>query len=183
MIAVSYKKIYLYFVMGGFGSGRDVSDLYARMALYYFSTIIIMDYIPFGSGFASYATYASAEHYSSIYSKYGMDGMHGLSKASPDFIADTYYPALTQFGFAGVFLFFWFWTHLSIRAFKAWGKGCQKESLMALMVILFFLIECTSDSTITHNRGMFMMMMLGLFFSDIKTKTESFKENENTVSQ
>jgi hypothetical protein len=183
VIAVSYEKIYLYFILGGFGEGREVNDLYARMALYYFSTIIIMDYIPFGSGFGSYATYASAKYYSPIYSKYGIDGMHGLSKDLPDFIADTYYPALAQFGFVGVFLFFWFWTYLSIRAVKAWGKGCQKETFIALMIVLFFLIECTSDSTLTHNRGMFMMMLLGLCFSDIKSKTENFSKDEDIVSQ
>jgi hypothetical protein len=162
MILVSYQKIYSYFILGGFGQGREVSDLYARMALYYFSIFIIADYFPFGCGFGSYGTFASAEYYSPIYAKYGMDGMHGLSKSFPDFIADTYYPALAQFGAAGIALFFAFWTYLTIRTFKAYNAGMHKDALIALMVILFFLIECTSDSTITHNRGMFMMMILGL---------------------
>ena len=39
---------------------------------------------------------------------------------------------------------------------------------MALMIIIFFMIECTTDSTITHNRGLFMMVLLGLLFSDIR---------------
>jgi hypothetical protein len=162
IFVVSYEKIYSYFILGGFGDGREASDLYARMALYYFSTFIIMDYIPFGCGFGSYATFASAEYYSPVYARYGMDGMHGLSRSYPDFIADTYYPALAQFGFVGVALFFAFWTYLTVRAVRAFNSGIQKEALIALMVILFFIIECTSDSTITHNRGMFMMMILGL---------------------
>jgi hypothetical protein len=174
IFAVSYEKIYSYFILGGFGDGREASDLYARIALYYFSTFIIMDYIPFGCGFGSYATFASAEYYSPVYAKYGMDSMHGLSKSYPDFIADTYYPVLAQFGFVGVALFFAFWTYLTVRAIKAFNSGIQKEALIALMVILFFLIECTSDSTITHNRGMFMMMILGLLIS--RPKEESTLE-------
>ena len=181
-VFVAWDKIEFYFITGGFGGQRETKDLYARMALYFFSTKIFMDYIPFGSGFASYATFASGEYYSPIYVKYGMEGMHGLTKASPDFIADTYYPALAQFGFAGAALFFLFWINLAVKAIKAYSKNCKKESILALMIVMFFLIECTSDSTITHNRGMFIMMLLGLIIRDIKNKTRHF-QHEDSSSQ
>ncbi len=167
-VLVAWKKINAYFITGGFGGGRSIDNLYARFALYYFAWFILLDYIPFGCGFASYATYASSINYSSIYTKYGMNNMHGLTKANPDFMADTYYPALAQFGFAGVFLFFYFWLYLFKRAIHIFKKGYLKEAVMAIMIILFFLIESTSDATLTHNRGMFMMMILGLVFADAK---------------
>ena len=175
---VTRDKIYFYFVTGGFGDGREAEDLYARMALYFFSFQIFIDYLPFGSGFATYATFASGSYYSPVYVKYGMENMYGLTKSSPEFIADTYYPALAQFGVVGVILFFWFWIHLAIRALKAY-KFCYKESVMALMIIFFFIIECTTDATLTHNRGMFMMMILGLLFHDIRTKSAV---TENTIT-
>lgn len=171
VIAVVAKdKIELYFITGGFGGGRGVEDLYARMALYYFSVRIFRDYIPFGSGFASYGTYASGEYYSPIYAKYSMERMHGLNEADPSFIADTYYPALAQFGLVGLFLFFLFWYYLTHKAIISFRKGCQKEAVIAIIIIAFFLIESISDATLTHNRGFFMMMLLGLIFSDIKYK-------------
>ena len=178
-VFVAWEKIYFYFVTGGFGGGREVNDLYARMALYYFSLQILMDYMPFGCGFASYGTYASASNYSQVYVKYGMDGMSGLSKSAPDFVADTYYPVLAQFGFAGVALFLFFWINLSRRAIKAYLKGFYKEAVIAIMIVVFFIIECTSDATLTHNRGMFMMMIMGLVFSDAKIKGA----NESIVSK
>jgi hypothetical protein len=167
-IYVAWDKIYYYFITGGYGDGRAPTDLYARMALYYFSGFILLDFIPFGSGFASYATFASGASYSPIYVKYGMQNMHGLSKANPDFIADTYYPALAQFGFVGVILFFYFWFHLAKQAIKVYSNGFRKEAIIAIMIIVFFLIECTSDATITHNRGMFIMMLLGVVFADTR---------------
>jgi hypothetical protein len=171
-IVVAWDKIELYFITGGFGGQRDEKDLYARMALYFFSTKIFMDYIPFGSGFASFATFSSGDSYSPLYVKYGMENMHGLTKASPDFISDTYYPALAQFGLAGAFLFFLFWINLAVKAIKAYRHiNCRKESVIALLIVLFFLIECTSDSTLTHNRGMFIMMLAGLTFRDIRNTT------------
>ena len=161
-VLVSWKKIYFYFFTGGFGSGREADNLYARMALYYFSIPILKDYIPFGSGFASYATYTSGTSYSAIYTKYDMNHLYGLTKSNYSFIADTYYPALAQFGFAGVILFFYFWIYLLRRAIKSYVGGFIKESVISILIIIFFLIECTSDATLTHNRGMFILMILGL---------------------
>lgn len=179
---VAKDKIQFYFITGGLGDGRSEEDLYARMALYYFSTYIFMKYIPFGSGFASYGTYASGVYYSPIYEELYMNNMYGLTKADPKFMADTYYPALAQFGFVGAALFFFFWTNLAWKAIKVYEKGCKKEVVIALMIIFFFLIECTSDSTITHNRGIFLMMVLGMIFSDTQRKIENqqlLQLNEN----
>lgn len=184
VLVVAREKIILYFVEGGFGESRSTNDLYARMALYYFAFQVFTDFFPLGSGFASYATYASGSYYSKLYSYYGMDGLHGLTKANPKFIADTYYPALAQFGVVGVLLFFLFWARLGIQAIKAYEFGCKKESILALIIIIFFLIECTSDATLTHNRGVFMMMLLGLVFSDIKQKKEQwFSERTTSLQQ
>jgi hypothetical protein len=183
-IFVAREKIYYYFVLGGFGDGRSASDLYARMALYYFSLQIFVDYFPFGTGFGTYATYASGLDYSPVYIKYGMQNMHGLTKNAPDFIADTYFPALAQFGITGAILFFTFWIHLARKAIKVYRLNCHKEATIALVIIIFFMIECTSDATITHNRGMFIMMMLGLLFSDIHAKlsNSAHDTDENFIS-
>jgi hypothetical protein len=178
---VARGKIYYYFITGGFGDGRTPNDLYARMALYYFALQIITDYLPFGTGFATYATYTSGMYYSPVYAKYGMQNMHGLTKEAPTFIADTYFPALAQFGIAGVLLFFTFWIHLVMKTIKAHHK-CGKESTIAFVIIIFFMIECTSDATITHNRGMFIMMLLGLLFHDMQAKLSSTDNGEESVS-
>ena len=154
------------------------------MALYYFSLQIFIDYFPFGSGFGTYATYASGINYSPVYSKYGMQEMHGLTKDAPDFIADTYFPALAQFGIVGVLLFFTFWIYLASKAIKAYRRNCRKEATIALIIIFFFMIESTSDATLTHNRGMFIMMVLGLVFHDMYTRllNPAHETDENSFS-
>ena len=166
---VAKDKIELYFITGGFGGGRSEEDLYARMALYYFSIPIFLQYIPFGSGFASYGTYASGVYYSKLYNRFGMDHLYGLTESNPNFVADTYYPVLAQFGFVGVALFFSFWIYLTSQAMKAYRVGMKKESILVLLIVFFFAIESTSDATITHNRGLFIMMLLGLLMSDIRS--------------
>ena len=178
-IIVAWDKIHLYFIQGGFGEDRETSDLYARVALYYFSTNIFMDYFPFGSGFATYATFTSAQYYSPLYNKYGLDVLYGLTESDPKFMADTYYPALAQFGIVGACLFFFFWIILAKKAFKLFNSNNLKYFAITLLIIGFFLIECTSDATITHNRGLFMMMLLALSLREMKRLKTDNQRVEN----
>lgn len=163
MTIVAWDKINFYFIEGGgLGNERETHDFYARAALYYFSIDIFKEYFPFGSGFATYGTFSSGEYYSHIYNDYGMDAMQGLTEHDPRFIADTYYPSLAQFGITGVILFFMFWIVLARKSILYFHKDNIKDFAISIIIICFFLIECTSDATITHNRGLFIMMLLAL---------------------
>lgn len=162
MTIVAWDKINFYFIEGGFGNERETQDLYARAALYYFSLDLFKEYFPFGSGFATYGTFASGEYYSHIYNDLGMDVMQGLTENDPRFIADTYFPSLAQFGVVGAILFFLFWMILTRNSILYFHKENIKDFVISIVIICFFLIECTSDATITHNRGLFIMMLLAL---------------------
>ena len=169
IVAVAWTKIHFYFIEGaGVGEERGELDYYARAALYYFSLDIFRDYFPFGSGFATYGTYASGEYYSHIYNDFGMDIMQGLTERDPRFIADTYYPALAQFGIVGVILFFSFWILQTKKILSLYAEKYIKEFAIGILIVFFFLIECTSDATITHNRGLFLMMLLALVITDMQ---------------
>ncbi|EKN05753.1 hypothetical protein [Parabacteroides johnsonii] len=172
VLIFTYKKIDAYFIGGGgyVADNEEVKETIARAAFYVNSIDILKDYFPFGSGYASYGTFASGNYYSDIYVQYGMDGIYGLVKNDCPFVADTYYPALAQFGVVGVFLFFLFWGYLGVKSLKYY-RVAHKEALMVMMIVIFFVIESIADATITSNRGVFVMMLLGLLFSDFR-KTE-----------
>lgn len=178
------QKIKLYFLGGGdyLAANEEIKDVIARAVLYFHVPEILTDYFPFGSGFASYATYASGVYYSPLYAQYEMENVFGLSKDYFSFVADTYYPALAQFGYVGICLFFLFWGYWALKAVKNY-RFAYKESLIILMIIMFFMIECTTDATITHNRGLFMMMLLGLLSSDLRRSKEKQLYVENTGSK
>ena len=175
------NKIYTYFVIGDMSLGKGQTDLLARLALYYYSLDVFRDFIPFGSGFASYATFASGEYYSPLYSQYGIDMIWGLSKDYHPFVTDTYYPALAEFGIVGVVLFFSFWFSILMKIIKWQTKVPDMKSFsMALIIVFFFLIECTTDATITHNRGLFLMMLLGLILSHFKKEVSDVELKNDT---
>lgn len=169
VLIFTYKKIDAYFIGGGgyLADNEMLKETIARAAFYVNSIDILRDYFPFGSGYASYGTFASGAYYSDIYVQYGMDGIWGLTKDDPSFVADTYYPALAQFGVVGAFFFFYLWGYWGLNSLKYY-KIAYREVLMILMIVAFFVIESIADATITSNRGVFVMMLLGLLYSDLR---------------
>ena len=82
--------------------------MWSRPAMMLTSIQILYDYFPFGSGLASFGTFASAEYYSPTYAVYGLDHLWGLSKEMPTFICDAFYPELAQFGGSRCYTLFYF---------------------------------------------------------------------------
>lgn len=176
VVAVGWQKIEFYFVQGATGEEKDYL---ARFVLYITSGSIFIDYLPFGSGLASFATHASRIDYSPVYSEYGIDHVWGLSKSYSAFIADTYYPSLAQFGVVGVLLYILFWVYILKKAFRYFQrKNNTRLIIMSLLIIGYLTIENVADATFTSNRGLFMMMFLGLILSEQK---ESETEDELPV--
>ena len=167
MAVVARSKIELYFLQGL--SDEAEKDYVARFVLYATSFQVFYDYFPLGSGFASFATFASGAYYSHIYQEYEIDGIWGISKSYHSFISDTYYPSLAQFGIVGIVLFILFWIYLMKKSlFYANTTKDMKLTVISMLIIVFFAIENIADATFTSNRGLFFMMMLGLIYSDMK---------------
>ena len=122
-------------------------------------TIIFSDYIPFGSGLASFSTNAAAKYYSPLYYKYHLDSIWGLYPENPMFLADAFYPTLAQYGLVGLFFFIWFWIrrykqalhHKEFRAYK-----------VAMMMIFALFLENMADTSYLSGKGMGYFMLLAM---------------------
>ncbi|MCD8263635.1 MAG: O-antigen ligase domain-containing protein [Tannerellaceae bacterium] len=168
IIFFAVKEKLIFYFLHGISPDADM-DYIARFVLYTTSITIFKEYIPFGSGFASFGTHASGAYYSPIYSKYKIDEAWGLSKNFNKFITDTYYPSLAQFGIVGLLLFALFWLYLAKKSYSFFLQ--TKDSRLAsisLIIIAYFAIENVADAAFTSNRGFFFMMLLGWIFSDMK---------------
>lgn len=169
MLFVAWKKIDLYFYHAMTSVDESEKDMIARYVLYATFPQILTDYFPFGSGFASFGTFYSGAYYSNIYVEYGIDNVWGMTKNHYNFIADTFYPSLAQFGIIGILLYLFFWIYILKKAIQYNKKVQNKKYIsIALMIIGFFAIEGTTDSTFTTHRGFYVLMLLGLILSDLK---------------
>lgn len=167
VIAVSWHKIQYYFLAGETGTfDPTVVETYARPVLYITGFQIILDYIPFGTGLASFATAGSALDYSTVYYEYGIDKVHGLApNLDFNFICDTFFPALAEFGVAGVIIFtyFWIWVYEYLRIMIRFNATRYKyEFIIGAILILFLMIESVAAATLTGNCGFVAMILLAL---------------------
>lgn len=166
VIAVSWHKIEYYFITGN-SESFDPNEVqsFARPALYITGFLILLDFFPFGSGLASFASFASAEYYSGVYAYYGIDKVHGLSQNYTDFICDAYYPSLAQYGIIGVLLFIWFWrySYNYLRlALRQNSNEFRYLFILGSLIICFILIECTSGTILVQSGGMVAMALYGI---------------------
>lgn len=164
---VAREKIFFYFV-----SGVNAENMFARPLLYVKAVEILNDFPLFGTGFGSYATHASALYYSPLYFSYGLYLSPEIGQGL--FISDTYFPVFAQFGYVGLALFLLFWWKRYTTAKNNYIKtGDMLPFKMVMLIIIFFFIESIADSTFTHNRGMYMMMLLALFLKDNRYENQS----------
>lgn len=180
ILFVAREKVYFYFYQTV--TEEVDKDMIARYMLYVTAPEILRDYFPFGSGFASYGTYYSGVYYSEIYAEYGLDGVWGMSRSFYNYIADTYYPSLAQFGVAGILLYITFWIYILRRGYLFFKKTGNIHYFSIVILITGFLaIEGTTDSTFTTHRGFFVLMILGLVLSNMKYELWDQEENIHTT--
>jgi len=161
VIAVAWPKIYFYFVVGT----ENPEKMFARPALFLTALKIVKDYFPFGSGLASFASHFSAKYYSSIYYQYNLSHLQGLSEDMPSFISDSFFPQLLgQFGFAGLMLFISGFLLIMKKSYKYYLTNKKGGNYLYLIycILAFLVIESVADSTFVQNRGMFIMILLGI---------------------
>jgi len=154
----TWTKFDAYYVSGF--EAENISDLDARPA--YFRTavnIIFKDYVPLGSGLASFATATCGKYYSPLYYKYGLDSIWGLTPHNPMFIADTFYPTLAQYGLVGVFLFFIFWKR---RYKEIYAISELKYYKVGFLCMFALLLESVADTSYLSGKGMGYFMLMAM---------------------
>ena len=166
VIAATWNKFSYYFLQGDADTfDPRTIESFARPVLYMTGGLIFLDHFPFGSGLASFASFASAENYSRIYYEYGINNVHGLSPNHPVFICDAFYPSLAQFGILGVILFVVFWVYIYkfLRVYIRMDADYYRpQFITGSIIIIFILVESTTATTFTQMGGMITMCLLGI---------------------
>lgn len=129
---------------------------------------IALNHFPFGAGFGSYGSYASAVNYSSLYVDYHFDQIPGTMPDKPSFLVDNFYAMLLgEFGFIGFCLFIYV-LYLYVRIlFRAINSDPENAYYYCggVMLLLIILYEGLSDSLFVQNRGVFVAIYIALLVS------------------
>lgn len=190
ILAATYNKIEYYFLKGNSDTfDPEMVYKFARPVLYLTGGMILVDYFPFGSGLASFASAASEMSYSNVYYEYGINNVHGISPRSEEsFICDAYYPSLAQFGIVGFALFIWFWIYVYSflrRLIRYNSERYKYEFIIGSLIICFILIESVAGTTFAQSAGLISMSLLGVICakgSESKLMTEC-RSQEHSCNQ
>ena len=153
VIVVTWTKFDAYYVSGW------SNEALARPMTYKTSLQILWDYFPLGPGMGTFASWGAAEYYSPLYYTYHLNNIWGLQPHFYVFIADAFYPTLSQYGIVGIVLFYIFWK----RRLSAFNEiEDMKYYRIALLTFFCLAIEQTADTSWLSGKGMGYCMLIGL---------------------
>ena len=107
----------------------------------------------------SFASWGAAEYYSPLYYQYHLSHIWGLQPYFNVFVADAFYPTLSQYGIVGVILFYIFWKRRLIAINEIED---MKYYRVALLTFFCLAIEQTADTSWLSGKGMGFCMLIGL---------------------
>lgn len=185
VLAVSWQKIQYYFLTGDSDTFNPAAiESFARPVLYATGYLIMVEFLPFGSGLGSFGSFASEKYYSGIYYHYGIDKVWGISPNTGFFICDAYYPSLAQFGIVGIFLFIWFWVYVYgfLRVLIRKNLTLYRYPFtVGALIVCFILVECTSGTSFTQQIGMFALALLGIICGHGREIKEAEQKEHNLI--
>ena len=129
-------------VLGGAFAISQVMEYFnnpdwARNVLTMNSLNIAKDNFPIGTGFGTYASWASGESYSNIYYDYNISTTWGISPDFYEFIADTFWPMIIgQFGVLGLGIYI----YILLRIYKNIINNDNLDYYFGQILALLYLI-------------------------------------------
>lgn len=167
VLIVTWTKFDTYYVSGW------SNEALARPMTYKTSLKVLWDYLPFGPGMGTFASWGAAEYYSPLYYHYHLNEIWGMSPKFNVFIADAFYPTLAQYGIVGVILFCIFWK----RRLTVFNEIENMRYYRIAMITFFCLaIEQTADTSWLSGKGMGYCMLLGLCLNANRNEDNEYDE-------
>lgn len=155
LFLVAREKIYYYFVVY-----RDV----ARGALYSTGIKVMKDYFPFGAGFATFGSSASAKYYSPLYFSYGLNNIYGFFNINKgaNYISDTFWPILfAETGIFGTLFYILFIISLIVEIQKI-SKLDKYIYLSAISSFMYLMIISVAESAFVNPISVPFGLLIGI---------------------
>lgn len=160
-IVVAWSQIEYYFLD---------SEGSPRRMLIEASIEIANDFFPIGTGFGTFGSFVSGEHYSLAYELYGLNKTYGLMEGGTFFLSDTFWPMiLGQFGYIGTFLYLLALILIFIKVQKEFKKNNKNVYLAKITCLVYLLISSIAEASFANPIAIPLAIILGMCY---KNKSE-----------
>lgn len=155
--SIGWQLIYYYYELGHES---------ARLILTIAAPYITKDYLPFGTGWATFASAFSVEPYSPIYTMYGMNVVWGISPEYHPFVSDTFWPMiLVQSGVIGLLAYIGV-IMLLLRKIWSLRKGYPAMFASSLFSMAYLLLSSSSESAFVNPLAVPFAYFIGFLFAE-----------------
>ena len=143
-IACAWSQIYFYFI--------GLRGHSARSVMLLTSLLIMRDYFPIGTGFATYASHSAAANYSPVYSKYGFELIYELRNSTDGtFFDDQFWPIIFgQTGVIGTICYIYILGFLFKKIQKLYRINIDSY-LSGLFVFIYLLISSIAEPAFNNS--------------------------------
>ena len=152
-IICAWSQIYFYFI--------NLRGQSARSIMLATSLLILRDYFPIGTGFATFASHSAAVNYSPVYSKYGFELIYELRNSTEGtFFDDQFWPIIFgQTGIIGTICYL----YILITIFKN-IQNLYKANIDAYMsglfVFIYLLISSVAEPAFNNSVAIPLAMVI-----------------------
>lgn len=163
-ILVAWQQIYYYYFLLSGQSARSVMTLT--------SFLIMKDYFPIGTGFATFASHSAVVNYSPVYEKYGFRLVYELSGGtSGSFFDDTFWPIiLGQTGFIGLGCYVLTLKRIILRTTQV--RYLSRYAYAAVLFVFAYLfISSTSEPAFNNSIAIPLTVIIGYSMMMLKNET------------
>ena len=163
-LLIGWKRLYRYYF-------SEETLKMARGQLAYNAVRIANRYVPFGSGFGTFATRIAQIHYSPVYYKYGMIYTLGLSPEQSNYACDAYFPAIiAESGWLGTLAYACILLLLLRAVFRiqknaADARHAAYMTFTALSLFVYELLEMTGTLAFAEPYSILIALVLGFSLS------------------
>lgn len=152
-VVCAWSQIYFYFINLGGQSARSVMLLT--------SFLIMKDYFPIGTGFATYASHSAAVNYSPVYSKYGFEFIYELrNSAEGTFFDDQFWPIIFgQTGVIGTICYVYILVFLFKKIQKLYRINTDSY-ISGLFIFIYLLISSIAEPAFNNSVAIPLAMVM-----------------------
>lgn len=137
-----------------------------RMVFFSYSFKTATDYIPLGSGFATYGSEEAKVHYSELYKKYGFDAFWGMSEDENQFLNDNYWAMIIgQLGYIG-FILFIIMLYLIFNTANSHKYQNAKTRSLVIAALLMMYVTAIATGIVKSSMGVCLFFFLGIVINN-----------------
>lgn len=149
-------------LLGGYQINNYLLDSTApRHLLIEYGFVTANNYLPTGSGFATYGSDMAAKAYSSLYYQYGFAELWGMGPVDSMFLCDNYWPmVIGQFGYVGLALVIAI--YVLIFSIIQNGTTGKISRCIAISNCLYIAVHSLGSASLTSSAGVLLIAVLAI---------------------